>query len=173
MKYYDIIKNIKDSATVIFDTGLSDVEISRIEEIYAIKLPESLKGLYKIALPVGEKNERIPYPNWRDFSPENIEKIKGMMYPYEVPSEHSSIEYPPLIPIWGHRYLPICELADPPVISCVEFDIIWYAKNLSEALQMDFLCDPFSVSAKIPHPKQVPYITLWSEAVEYNLRGFM
>ncbi len=172
MKYSDIITGMKKKG-VIFDTGLSSSEILRIEEIYGIKFPESLKELYKIALPAGEKDERIPYPKWRDFSPENIERIKEMMYPYETPSEHSSIEYPPLIPIWGHRYLPVCELDDPPVISCVGCDIIWYAKNLREDLQMDFLTDPFSRSCEIPSPKDVPYIPLWSEAIEYNLRGFI
>ena len=170
MRYSDIITEMKKKG-VIFDTGLSCDEISRIEEIYGIKFPESLKEFYKTALPVGEKDERIPYPEWRDFSPENIEKIKEMMYPYEAPSEHSSIEYPPLIPIWGHRYLPVSELDDPPAISCVGCDIIWYGENLCEMLRIDFRTDPFEL--QIDPPMDIPYVPLWSEAVEYNLRGIM
>lgn len=170
MRYSDIITEMKKKG-VIFDTGLSCSEISRIEEIYGIKFPESLKEFYMIELPVGEKDKRIPYPKWRDFSPENIEKIKEMMYPYEAPAEHKSIEYPPLIPIWGHRYLPVCELDDPPAISCVGCDIIWYGENLCEMLRMDFLTDPFEL--QIDPPMDIPYVPLWSEAVEYNLKGIM
>lgn len=166
--YSDLIMDM-EARGYRFEPGLTRSEIAKIEEIYCITFPESLKEFYMTALPVSEDGF---FPRWRDFSPENIEKIKGIMHPYEP--EHlpkkTIIEYPPLIPIWGHRYLPICELDDPPVISCVEFDIIWYAKNLRDCLQKDFLTDPLDFRRN--QPKDVPYIPLWSEAVEYNMNSY-
>ena len=48
--------------------GLTDEEFEKIENFYSIKFPISLRTLYKSFLP--------EFYNWRDFSEENINKIK-------------------------------------------------------------------------------------------------
>ena len=48
--------------------GLTDEEFEKIENFYSIKFPISLRALYKSFLP--------EFYNWRDFSEENVNKIK-------------------------------------------------------------------------------------------------
>ena len=48
--------------------GLTDEEFEKIENFYSIKFPISLRALYKSFLP--------EFYNWRDFSQENVNKIK-------------------------------------------------------------------------------------------------
>ena len=51
------------------DEGLTDEEFQKIENFYSIKFPISLRTLYKSFLPHN-------FYNWRDFSEENVKKIK-------------------------------------------------------------------------------------------------
>ena len=51
--------------------GLTDEEFEKIENFYSIKFPISLRILYKSFLP--------EFYNWRDFSEENVEKIKNYL----------------------------------------------------------------------------------------------
>ena len=51
--------------------GLTDEEFDKIEKFYSIKFPISLRTLYKSFLP--------EFYNWRDFSEENVEKIKNKL----------------------------------------------------------------------------------------------
>ena len=48
--------------------GLTEEEFDKIESFYSIKFPKVLRILYKSFLP--------NFYNWRDFSDENVEKIK-------------------------------------------------------------------------------------------------
>ena len=57
-----------------FAEGLTKAEIDRIEEIYDIRFPESLRRFYGIGVPFFEDEHE--FPRWTDFSEANIEKIK-------------------------------------------------------------------------------------------------
>lgn len=48
------------SRNVIFDRGLSDAEVSRIESTYEFRFPPDLLALLEFALPISEG-----FPNWR------------------------------------------------------------------------------------------------------------
>ena len=46
---------------------------------------------------------------------------------------------PRLIPIYRHRYMPMIDDADAPVLSTIGQDTIWYEANLCDYLQREFL----------------------------------
>ncbi|MBR5516234.1 MAG: hypothetical protein IKU52_08535 [Clostridia bacterium] len=151
---------------ICFQKGLSDSEIDRIENIYDILLPSSLRNFYKYALPIGKN-----FPKWNDFSNENINFIKERMYlPYKWISSDimwckalwEIKDAPKLIPIYSHRYMPIINHPDPPVFSTVGRDTIWYGKNLREYFYNEFIREYNCVT------DYIPYVPLWSEIIRNN-----
>ena len=62
------IRQILENKGIEIHNGLSDEEFEKIEKFYNIKFPKVLKILYKSFLP--------NLYNWRDFSEDNVEKIK-------------------------------------------------------------------------------------------------
>ena len=56
---------------VEFETGLTDEEIAKIEYIYKIKFPKSLKEFLMIALPISKG-----FYNWRNLEQDNFRFIK-------------------------------------------------------------------------------------------------
>ena len=160
--YNNIISRLK-SKGIVFEKGLSQEEIYSIYKIYNIKFPKSLEIFLKTALPVSNG-----FYNWRDFSIINIKYIKQMLcYPqnyirkmtdevewnidwgiepkeYRVRNE-SVIERlskaPVLIPIFSHRYIPIIDEENPPIISVHGTDIIYYGTDLMDYLFAEFIDD--------------------------------
>ena len=45
---------------------------------------------------------------------------------------------PPLIPLYGHRFLPIFENKEIPVLSVVDLDIIYYGMDLYDYFEVEF-----------------------------------
>jgi len=166
-----------------FAERLTESEFRKIEEIYDIKFPESLRKFYSLGVPFSDR-----FPLWNDFSDANIEKIKERIvapikwlliyvekdgywltgWGKRPDSTDESIEQfweialqaPKLIPIYSHRYMPQLDgVDDPPVISTVGQDTIYYGGNLEEYLQNEFLKEkPFSMSNCI-------YIPFWSDII--------
>ena len=66
------IKEILIKKGFTLEKGLSDEEFEKIENFYSIKFPISLRTLYKSFLP-------IDFYNWRDFSQDNVSKIKAKL----------------------------------------------------------------------------------------------
>ena len=62
------IKEVLIKNNITLYDGLTDEEFEKIEKFYSIKFPISLRTLYKSFLP--------EFYNWRDFSEENVNKIK-------------------------------------------------------------------------------------------------
>ena len=62
------IKEVLIKNNITLYDGLTDEEFENIEKFYSIKFPISLRTLYKSFLP--------EFYNWRDFSEENVNKIK-------------------------------------------------------------------------------------------------
>ena len=62
------LREILVNKDIKIDKGLTDEEFEKIEKFYSIKFPQVLRLLYKSFLP--------EFYNWRDFSEENVSKIK-------------------------------------------------------------------------------------------------
>ena len=144
----DKIKKLLLENNVHIEQGLSDSEVRKIEKIYNVKFPQQWLEFYQNILPVSER-----FYNWRDFSVENIAAIKERLAspyngilesideivwdiswglePARVEEKNKKIRKmlesaPSLIPLYGHRFLPIFENKEMPVLSIVDLDIIYY-----------------------------------------------
>ena len=168
-----------------FKNGLTDDEINKIEEIYEIVLPEWLRKFYCLGVPFSEENNLFPL--WSDFSDTNIEKIKERMQkPYKLfarevqdgfwhtswgsrPESQEevlqkfgelSLVAPRLIPLYSHRYMPLIDgVDDPPIISTVGSDTIYYGCNLHDYLQNEFLNEEFVI------PTDYIKVPFWDDLV--------
>lgn len=141
------------------ETGLTDAEVGKIEKIYGIQFPESLKEFLMEGVPISDG-----YYNWRNFKADNIEYIKRVIhhpvkyiedYPEEVEwyrewgkepecvSDRIRIvkkrlkDAPTLLPIYSHRYMPESLDENPPVISVMGVDIIFYGENLADYFKVE------------------------------------
>jgi hypothetical protein len=152
-------KAFLERAGVVFERGMSSVEIRQIETDYNFCFPPDLKEFLMFALPVSSG-----FFNWRYASREQI--IYQLSSPYEGicfdiehnnfwmeewgdrPSSHldafeqakkAFTAAPTLIPIFEHRYMP----AQPhdvgnPVFSVHQTDIIYYGANLFNYIENEF-----------------------------------
>lgn len=176
MNFVEIIKRMKE-AGVFFSSGLTIDTVEKIEKIYEICFPDSIKEFYLTALPISMGN--TAFPIWNDFSPENIAHIRQLMRdPYQWLRRDIECGFwlstwddktidelfenaPKLIPIYSHRYLPALEDANPPVISTVGRDTVFYGVSLEDYLLREF-CNASTDLVEI----KVPHIALWSDILE-------
>ena len=154
------IENMSTEHNVTFAPGLTREEVLAIEARYEICFPKSLRDFLMLALPVSKG-----FYNWRDTSEENIRYIKkAIAAPIEKlkelageaewceawgikPQDAEGIaeevkrqlqKAPVLIPIYGHRYMPMIEAENPPVLSVHGTDVIYYGENLSDYFDIEF-----------------------------------
>jgi len=181
---YKIIDTMK-SQGIMFSKEISNNELDEIEKVYDIKFPESLREFYKNGIPFSSDNQC--FPNWNNFENKNIENIKERMKaPYnwlfrdvkndfwlpkwgEKAADNDGlieqfakiiVDAPKLIPIYSHRYMPIIDGADnPPVISTVGRDTIYYGSNLIEYLQNEFIHGNNSNMGKCS------YVPFWEDII--------
>lgn len=175
------IKRILTNAGITFEKGLSNEEFQKIESVYGIVFPPDLKSIYRNFLPISNQ-----FYNWRDFSDENIEKIKRQIY-YPIDGIMFDIErndfwikdfgeksgsittdlenakkymeknVPILIPIFGHRYISSYPCeANNPIYSVVQTDIIYYGNNIYEYFEVEFANKKLSKKSK-------RYVPFWGE----------
>ncbi len=172
---------------VNFSDGLNDEQLSIIEAKYDITFPEKLRWFYSCGVPYS--NNPDEFPMWSDFSQENTALIrewiaspaKWLLHdvrngfwldswgakPSDIDSAVNIVsemleKSPKLIPIYNHRFVPALDgIADPPVISTVGRDTIFYGSGLEDYLSCEFL------GAKKPKPVSV-YIPLWTDIIEVN-----
>lgn len=163
---------------VLFSQGLTNSEMKKTEEIYEIRFPDSLRTFYSTALPISKDNTK--FPKWNDFSPQNISYISQLISaPYKWLKQDIDSGFwlskwdrktmdelfenaPKLIPIYSHRYVPMLNHSDPPIISTVGRDTICYGVSLEDYLFREF-CDGNTVFEEM----KVPYIPLWSDILEH------
>ena len=118
---------------------------------------------------------------WDDFSPENVAAIRQRMRdPYEwlkrdiergfwLPAwgektiEELFENAPVLLPIFLHRYMPVLNEADPPVISTVGRDTICYGLTLE-----DYLLREFCHGGVAFEPMEIPCIPLWDDLLNQS-----
>jgi len=134
------------------------------------------------------------YPRWTDFSAENIANIKKRMRRpvYELlfdiadgywlsswgnrpeSTDEAIIKYldvakhtaPQLIPIFSHRYMPLLAgVDDPPIISAVGIDIIYYGNTLHEYVSNEFLRSDGDNLIVSDNCTNIPF---WSEVINDN-----
>ena len=157
--YREKIDLLKQSG-IKMEAGISQMELKQIEELYGIKFPKSFREFLMTALPVSGS-----FYNWRDFSAENISYIKNTIArPRETLKELAEeVEWgeswgqepenlvekakevkkqlqkaPILIPVYAHRYMPMIEAENPPILSVHGTDIIYYGENLSDYFEVEF-----------------------------------
>ena len=174
------IINFMEEKGVCFSSGLTDDIISKVEKTYGICFPESLRSFYSTALPLSVGNTE--FPRWDDFSPKNIDAIRQrMVAPYEWLKRDIENGFslpvwdgreidellktaPKLIPIYSHRYMPVLNYSNPPVISTVGRDTVCYGVSLEDYLIKEF-CDENAVFNEM----KVPYIPLWSDILNCRI----
>ena len=55
-----------------------------------------------------------------------------------VSFKYKSTNAPILLPIYGHRYMPVSSVDNPPVISVHGIDIIYYGQDLEDYFEVEF-----------------------------------
>ena len=157
---YEKSINLLKAKGVEFEAGLTDVEMGKIESTYKIEFPKSLKIFLMTVLPVSRG-----FYNWRNFEEDNIRFIKMVMNrPIEDVCELAEEIYwcddwgekpkdevdigrvvrnklknaPILLPIYGHRYIPVISVDNLPVISVHGIDIIYYGQDLEDYFEVEF-----------------------------------
>ncbi|XDD47314.1 hypothetical protein AB3N60_04295 [Leptospira sp. WS39.C2] len=143
--------------------GLTDTEISKIENEYSISFNIDHLKYLKTGLVIGER-----FYNWRDFSENNIYKIKKMLnWPLEgilfdiknnlfwynkigkkpeklenqiaIFSDWYHLNVPKLIPIYSHRFMPSePKRSGTPVYSVYQTDIIYYGEDIISYFNLEF-----------------------------------
>ena len=139
--------------------GLSDSEVSRVENQFGFQFPPDLKEFLQQILPVSPG-----WVDWRNGATSEIQArldwpLDGMIFDIEhntfwldawgkkpaVLAEAIAIakaevaKAPTLIPIWYHRYLPDNPpLAGNPVFSVSQTDIIYYGYDLASYFENEF-----------------------------------
>lgn len=186
MSKYKIIIKLLEQKNINFKQGLTEKELTDIMKIYDIQFPLSLKEFYTEALPVSER-----FPVWNDYSDNNIKQIKalisqpikGVLFDVEnnnfwlkqwgdkpldlITAKNVCIaliqKAPKLIPIFSHRYMPqINGIENPPVISIVQTDIIYYGYDLEE-----YLLNEFTRKYIITQHDDFPPIPIWSDIINF------
>lgn len=163
-----------------YERGMSESEINNVEKIYEIKFPLSLKEYLMKSLPVSKG-----FYNWRDFTDENINYIKKIMNRpfmdlYESiedifwPDNWEKVDKceekvdlikekiksaPKLIPVFSHRYMPMIDEDNPPIISVSDIDVIYYGENLNDYLNIEF---GNKLQTEIDF-ERISYIRFWTD----------
>jgi hypothetical protein len=174
-----VIDHLK-SQRVIFEPGLTDREVARIEDAFSLRLPPDLKLFLQTALPVTGG-----FPNWRSESEDNLHysyldrPARGILFDVEHndfwpeqwgprPTDLSDAlaeaagrlkQIPPLIPVRSHHFLP----AGPgqegnPVFSVRQTDIACVGSDLTSYLLNLFKPEGHTRTACCPN-RIVPFWT--------------
>ena len=188
-KYQEILNKLKKKNYTVLP-GMTDEERSAIERTYGFTFSRALADFYALGIPQTQ-SPRGSFPRWRDLSEDNVSDIKeliaapiknlrsdvrGGFWISTWGSRPESTEdavaifdsiaekAPKLIPIYGHRYVPVIEgVDDPPVISVSGKDIIYYGNNLSSYLKNEVVGfkDPIDCDKFDPIP-------FWSDIIIEN-----
>ena len=185
----ELINQLKDKG-VTFSGGLTDKDFESIRNTYGFRFPKVIERFYRYALPVSD-NPAL-FPRWNDFSEENVNRIKEWINSPqklitldvnngqwlntwgERPQSKADADTllskllsasPKLIPIYGHRFYPLIEgIDDPPIISTVGMDTVYYGSGLRDYLRREFLSEsPFAETINVS--VSIPF---WSDIIRDN-----
>lgn len=180
----DTLQTQLREAGIEFESGLTDSEIDQIEKTFDIKFPPDLKEFHQLGLPISES-----FINWRkglqskDAEKEIKERInwplEGILFEVEkndfwdpswgsMPPSFAEkaiiaiekyLTYPKLVPIYGHRYIPMNPLErGNPVFSVYQMDIIYYGYNLATYFSNEFSFE-IANESRLEEPREIPF---WS-----------
>jgi hypothetical protein len=178
------------SAGIIFDRGMTEVELDQAQKMYELAFPVDLREFLSCGLPISPE-----FPNWRTGIVEHRGqkvRIKDMLgWPFEGicfdieqndfwmpnwgPKPHdlqksfriareNVARAPGLVPIYSHRFLPNDPLeAGNPVLSIWKTDIIYYGPDLVSYFIHEFqlVADRDTNGDKAPRR-----IRFWSDIIE-------
>ncbi len=165
-------------------TGLSDAELASAEGRVGCRFPADLRSFLQAALPRAEgmPDWRTPselgVPDWREWAGQALEfDLEHTPWWWPPPwgprpvalqdairVGHEQLrQVPPLIPIWGHRFLPAePEEAGNPVLSVWQMvDSIYYGRDLR-----DYIARACDRSDKWEPIGQVRRIRFWGDVIE-------
>lgn len=152
--------SLLERQNIILEDGLTLDEVHNIEKLYHIRFPKKLREFLMETLPTSKG-----FYNWRNYKKDNIQCINQVMQKplldiYEMarevywcddwgeePGDIMEIEQevrrrlkkaPKLIPIYGHRYIPMISEENPPIISVHGIDIIYYGEDLEDYFNIEF-----------------------------------
>lgn len=142
-----------------YEEGITIEQLLEIEECYKLIIPKSLKNLFmKYYL------NSDGFYDWRNFSENNVNYLKTIINkPYKElidniedidwpnawgnkPYNDEDCRYilerrikksPKLFPVYNHRYMPLIS-DDPPVLSIMGADVIYYGANLRDFFEIQF-----------------------------------
>lgn len=169
------------AAGVNLAPGLSEQELTRIEERFGFTFGPEHRELLATVVPDGES-----WVDWRHGSSGSLNgrlswPIEGVIFDVqnngfwptswgERPSDSGPIErqardylarVPQLVPLFSHRYLAAgAAYAPSPVFSVYQTDVIYYGDNLLDYIAHEFNVPPLCPSRKRPH---VPF---WSDLAD-------
>ncbi len=156
------IEQLLKSNGIPLHRGLTSEELQQIEQIYSLRFPPDLRKYLSHMLPAGNG-----FPRWRDLSNRGIDSMReylnrplaGILFDVrhnnfwysawgERPEDEAAAEQiatqqyakaPRLVPIYGHRYLPIepCESGNP-VLSVYQTDVIAYGADLEDYFRVEY-----------------------------------
>jgi len=171
---------------ILFADGLTDAEISAIENTFDVLFPPDLSVFLQTEMPVSEG-----FVNWRTgltSAQENkliMDKLAapldGILFDIQnngfwydawgyrptsfvqqknIAEEHFR-KSPKLIPIYSHRYIPsLPHETGNPIFSIWQTDIIYYGFDLATYFQKEF-----ALPETFKSPEKPKYIAFWSDMI--------
>lgn len=139
--------------------GLTEAELSAVEARFGFRFAADHRALLAAALPVGRG-----FPDWRNGSADELAAalagpVDGVLFDVEhngfwypawgdrpsgvadalATARRELATVPPMVPVYGHRYLPgVGGPAGHPVLSVHQTDIIVYGADLPRYLRAEF-----------------------------------
>ena len=166
-------------AGVVFEDGLSDDELTEVEERFGITFCPDHRDLLRRVLPVGRG-----WPDWLADDAADVRErlawpVEGVLLdvrdngfwptswgpgrPDEAVARAQLAGVPALVPVFAHRYLPSgAAPAGTPVLSVYQTDVIYYGTDLADYLGREFLgrAAPMGV---VPDALRIPF---WSDLAD-------
>jgi len=169
-------------ARVRLDPGLSDAEVSAVQERFGFEFGPEHRELIQSVLPAGSD----VWPDWRHGSPGDLQgrldrPADGVLFDVhrnafwpatwgprpdarderEACARDRLVGVPRLIPLYSHRYLAAGRAYHPsPVLSVCQTDVIHFGNDL-----VDYLAHEFGVADRQPSPARVR-VPFWSDLAD-------
>jgi hypothetical protein len=181
----EILKNIG----IQFVDGLTDEETHKLQDAFTITFPPDLKLFLQLALPISDR-----FVDWRGALVSNESKqklwykldqpLEGILFDVannkfwlknwgDMPDMYAEkeeivkqnfINYPKLVPIYSHRYIPSEPIEfDNPIFSVYQTDVIYYGYNIADYFAKEF---HFELPANFnPPTSPIKDIPFWSDLI--------
>lgn len=177
MNMNELIKQLSKRG-LFLKSGLSDSELSAIEKEFGFIIPPDLRKLLQWIVPrnwhsISTLRKAIEWPwegmafdiEYNDFWHKSWgEKPTTLNEQLNVAKAFYD-QYPQLIPIYSHRYMPATPVeTGNPVFSVYQTDIIYYGYDLKSYLELELGLRTYDSLFSENHPFK--HIDFWSDMVE-------